>query len=134
MITAAVMCMALNIYHEARGEPLVGQIAVVNVVNNRVASPLYPDNICDVVKEAEYWGEHPIRHKCQFSWWCDGKSDEPTDRVAWERSLNLARKAVDGQITDITEGSLYYHATHVEPYWAEHFTQTIQINKHIFYR
>lgn len=134
MIAAGVMCLALNIYHEARGEPLAGQIAVAQVVINRVASPHFPDNVCDVVKEGQYVNGHPVKNKCQFSWWCDGKSDKPKDTVRWGEALNLASAIAQTQHFDITEGALYYHATHVEPYWASHYKETVTINNHIFYR
>lgn len=134
MFTSALMCMALNIYHEARGEPLVGQIAVAQVVMNRVESPQYPDTVCDVVKQGKYSNGLPVRHKCQFSWWCDGKPDKPKDQARWEQSQALAENILLKSIPDITEGALFYHATHVRPYWADRFTQIAQIENHIFYR
>ena len=79
-----VTCLADNIYFEARNQGLAGQLAVVNVVVNRVADSRYPDTICEVVKQGPTrlsWkgtGELiPIRNRCQFSWYCDGKSDIP---------------------------------------------------------
>lgn len=134
MIAASVMCLALNIYHEARGEPLVGQIAVAQVVLNRVESPQFPNTICDVVKDGHYNENVPVINKCQFSWWCDGKSDTPQDTVRWENSLHLAATLAEKPYLDVTEGALYYHATYVKPYWADHFKETVTINNHIFYR
>jgi N-acetylmuramoyl-L-alanine amidase len=134
MITAGIMCLALNIYHEARSEPIAGQLAVTAVVINRVASPHFPDNICDVVKQGQYRQGKPIRNKCQFSWWCDGKSDEPKDKIRWEEAVNLATTIAQKQIFDITEGALYYHASYVNPSWATHYKKVVQINNHIFYR
>jgi len=135
MITSALVCLALNIYHEARGEPLAGQIAVTQVVFNRVESPHFPDTICDVVKQGHYNQQgNVIRNKCQFSWWCDGKSDVPKDTIRWEEALNLADTMLSSNHYDIVEGALYYHATHVKPYWADHFKKTVTIQNHIFYR
>lgn len=134
MLETAVMCLALNIYHEARSEPLVGQIAVAEVVLNRVESPRFPDSICAVVKEGEYRGETPIRNKCQFSWWCDGKSDKPKDSIKWEQSINLAYTMLEHPHIDITEGSLFYHAVYVNPSWANDFEKVVTIDNHIFYR
>lgn len=133
MFEAAIMCLALNIYHEARGEPLVGRIAVAQVVRNRVESPQFPDTVCGVVKQGKYANGVPVRHQCQFSWWCDGKSDKATDSTEWAKSLNIAESVILGHIPDITEGALYYHATSVQPYWAEHYSQIAQIDNHIFY-
>lgn len=134
IITAGVMCLALNIYHEARSEPLAGQIAVAEVVLNRVASPHFPDNVCDVVKQGEYVNDHPVRNRCQFSWWCDGKSDKPKDTVRWGEAINLAAAMSQNEFVDITEGALYYHATYVSPSWAKHYKKTVKIDNHIFYR
>ena len=74
MLTS-LMCVAVAIYFEARGEPVEGQIAVAQVIRNRIEDPRYPDNACDVVKQGYYWNGNPIRNMCQFSFYCDGKSD-----------------------------------------------------------
>lgn len=134
MLEAGIMCLALNIYHEARSEPLAGQMAVAEVVLNRVESPRFPDNICAVVKESEYRGETPIRNRCQFSWWCDGKSDKPKDSIKWEQSINLAYTMLEHPYISITEGSLFYHAVYVNPSWANDFERVVTIDNHIFYR
>lgn len=136
MIETALMCMALNIYHEARGESLAGQIAVSQVVMNRVASPRFPDTVCGVVKQAKYhaWSDIPIRNKCHFSWWCDGLSDKPQDDEAMLRATILAQNILEGRITNISEGATHYHANYVMPYWADEMTQVLQIEQHIFYK
>jgi spore germination cell wall hydrolase CwlJ-like protein len=87
MITPALMCVAMAVYFEARGEPTAGQIAVAQVIRNRIEDPRYPDNACDVVKQGYYWNGIPIRNKCQFSFYCDGKSDDPKNKQAWFNSL-----------------------------------------------
>jgi len=134
MLTAATICLAMNIYHEARGEPLAGQIATANVVMNRVTSPRYPDSICSVVKQGHYWKNHPIRNRCSFSWWCDGIADTPQNEESWAQSVSLAYKIQGGFIPDITEGATHYHATYVMPYWADDYYAIAQIGDHIFYK
>jgi len=124
-----VHCLALNIYFEARGEPEKGQHAVGYVVMNRVAHSRYPNSVCDVVHQG---GEQRL-HRCQFSWWCDGLSDKPVDKIAWYQSLRLARKIYLGAVNDTTDGALWYHATHATPYWSKIFLQGAKIGKHIFY-
>ncbi|MBK5931445.1 cell wall hydrolase [Halochromatium salexigens] len=124
-----LQCLALNIYHEARSEPLSGQIAVAQVTLNRVASKAFPQSVCGVVKQG---GQK--RNSCQFSWWCDGKSDQPTEQQAWRRSLALGRRVLADQAPDPTNGALYYHADYVAPKWSRSFQRTAQIGRHLFYR
>lgn len=134
MITAATLCLAMNIYHEARGEPLAGQLAVGLVTMNRVESPRFPDDICSVVKQGRYWQGNPVRNKCAFSWWCDGKSDTPQDDDAWAESVHLAWRIQQDTVTDFTDGATHYHATYVNPYWADEHNYITQIGQHLFYR
>jgi spore germination cell wall hydrolase CwlJ-like protein len=122
-------CLALNIYFEARGEPDRGKIAVGHVVMNRVASNHFPDTICSVVKQ----GGEDRRHQCQFSWWCDGRSDIPTDRRAWRHSKALAQQIYWGLAKDPTLGALWYHANYVAPSWRTRFIRSAVIGEHIFY-
>ena len=132
-------CLAQNIYFEAGNQPLAGKIAVSQVVINRVEHPSYPDNICDVIYQAKTrvnWKNEivPIRNQCQFSWFCDGKSDDPVDSQTWLLSLHIARDVVHDRYGDITEGSTHYHADSVYPYWADSLLQTVIINNHTFYK
>ena len=131
-----IECLAMNIYHEARSESLAVQYAVADVVLNRVESRLYPNSICGVVFQAVTWEEVPVRNKCQFSWYCDGKSDRIHDMETFDRIWQLTTGVVDGSYTiaDITEGATHYHADYVEPAWAKTKTKTIEIEDHIFYR
>ncbi|KAA6183403.1 cell wall hydrolase [Thiohalocapsa marina] len=124
-----LLCLALNIYHEARSEPESGQMAVARVTLNRVASDAFPGSICGVVKQG---GQQ--RNRCQFSWWCDGKSDHPTEQEAWHRSLRIGRRALAEKDPDPTRGALYYHAHYVKPSWSRAFQRTAQIGQHLFYR
>ncbi len=123
-------CLALNIYHEARGEPEVGQVAVGQVVLNRVAHERFPSSICGVVKQG---GEDSL-HRCQFSWWCDGNSDQPHETMAWAASQDLAKKVLAGEYPDPTEGAMWYHADYVAPDWRGDFDEGPKIGRHIFYR
>ena len=123
-------CLANNIYFESRNQPKLGQIAVGQVTMNRVNSPKFPNTVCGVVKQG---GEK--RNRCQFSWYCDGKSDEHEGGAAWDESVYLALLLYSEEFTiDVTEGALWYHATYVSPSLAEHYEKTVRINEHIFYR
>jgi len=131
------MCLALNLYFEARDQPVVGQIAVGFSTMNRVADKRYPNTVCAVVKQAKYNGwdmDNPIRHMCQYSWFCDGKSDLPRDDKAMLEATILASNIYYGKVTDTSEGATHYHATYVHPYWADHMDVVFLINDHIFYR
>ena len=131
--------MSKNIYFEAGNQPVAGKIAVSHVVLNRMYSPSYPDNICDVIYQARWrtdWKgkEVPVRHMCQFSWFCDGKSDDPVDSDTWMFSLMVANSVLNGDFSDITEGSTHYHADSVHPYWADSLNKVVTIDNHIFYK
>ena len=132
LLETALMCMAVNIYHEAGNQSMIGQMAVGQVVLNRVEDSRFPDTICEVVKQAvTYKGTNkPVRWKCQFTWYCDGKKDK-TWRLALEYASVLITKNI---VLDITEGATHYHATYVRPEWAKTKTRTTRIDRHIFYR
>ena len=138
ILETALMCMAFNIYHEANNQSMLGQIAVGQVVMNRVEDSRFPDTVCEVVKQAvTYKGtDKPVLHKCQFSWYCDGKKDEPNyDSKSWSKALRYAVVVLGGNITlDFTDGATHYHATYVRPAWAKTKTRTTRIDRHIFYR
>jgi spore germination cell wall hydrolase CwlJ-like protein len=138
MISAAILCLATNLYFEARGEPLAGQLAVGYSVMNRVKSPRYPDTVCGVIYDAQFnsWDPvNPIRHRCQYSWFCDGVRDDidPTDHAMVEAKA-LAKKIYFGRIVDVSEGATHYHNTTVNPYWASELTKVLSVGSHIFYR
>lgn len=124
-----LQCLALNIYWEARSEPMAGQLAVAAVTLNRVQDPRFPNDICSVVRQ----GGEVRRHGCQFSWWCDGKDDEPLEPDAWRRAMTLARLTTAGIVDDPTRGALWYHADYVSPDWAQSMEQVTRIGRHIFY-
>ncbi len=134
------LCLAQNIYFEAGNQPLAGKIAVANVTLNRVEDLQFPETICDVVYQSKAYYESwtgnkvPVRGMCQFSWYCDGKSDEPKDSRTWVESIRIADMVLNEKTIDITDGALWYHADYVYPYWADHLTKVITIENHIFYK
>ena len=137
MIAEAIVCLALNVYHEAKNQSLAGQIAVAEVVMNRVDDPRYPNNVCDVVKQGltyKWKPSVPIRNQCQFSWYCDGKSDVAKEKYAWEESVSVAKGVYYGYLDAYLEGATHYHAYYVNPSWAETKTYITRIDDHIFYR
>ena len=136
-------CLAQNVYFEARNQPLAGQMAVIAVTVNRVNDKRFPNSICGVVYEGPHrpsWKDNtvmiPVKNRCQFSWYCDGKSDRIHDMETFNQIFQLTSGGVDGRYTiaDITEGATHYHADYVEPAWAKTKTKTIEIEDHIFYR
>lgn len=134
MLSAALLCLATAVYFEARGEPTVGQVAVAAVVMNRVEDRRFPNDVCSVVKQGPlYRSGAPVRHKCQFSFYCDGKSDKMRDRAAKRRATRLSELVLSRTVMDPTEGSTFYHADYVLPSWASTKSRVVQINKHVFY-
>jgi N-acetylmuramoyl-L-alanine amidase len=125
----SLRCLAMNVYHEARSQSDTGQKAVAAVTLNRVASSSFPDTVCGVVEQ----GGQRLHH-CQFSWWCDGRNDKPTETKAWEKALRISRLTLDGDYNDPTGGALFYHTTSVHPKWSRHFKRTARIGDHIFYK
>ncbi len=130
MIEAFLTCLALNVYYEARSEPMVGQYAVAHVVLNRVANESFPDDACKVVKQGYSKG----LGKCQFSWYCDGKSDVPKDELSWLYARVVAYNVLYDYHKDNTDGATYYHANYVRPWWSKHYDKTVTHGSHIFYK
>ena len=138
---ASIECLALNIYWETRAVSLADAMAVSDVVQNRVNHKHFPDTICDVIYQGEKkpsWKDPNkmvmVRNRCQFSWYCDGKSDVPSDITAWDRSRKFARYFYLGAYRGLTEGATHYHATYVKPYWSTKKDRIGRIGSHIFYR
>jgi hypothetical protein len=122
-------CLARAIYFEARSESEIGQLAVAKVVLNRVKDPAYPKTICGVI----YQGSNRT-NACQFSFACDGISDQPKQREAWTQSKRIAARALAGdQSIKILGAATYYHADYVTPKWSASFKRLIKIGRHIFY-
>ena len=145
-IDEELICMAKNIYFEAGNQPLAGKLSVAFVTINRVVSSQFPDSVCDVIYQAEYrnnymGNEVPIIDRCQFSWFCDGKSDTPTDSYTWLQSMEVAREILEVNnyqsrmiLIDNTEGALWYHADYVKPNWSNYLQEIVTIENHIFYK
>ena len=134
-------CLAKNIYFEARNEPFVGQFAVALVTLNRVHDSAFPNTICDVVYEGIHTASgFPKRDRCQFSWYCDGNSDEVRNQRAWkevQKTANLAMikyGKIKAEGLDYTEGARFYHTFEVSPRWSKVYPKVGIIGDHIFYR
>lgn len=119
--------MATAIYYEARSEPLKGQIAVGTVIMNRVQSAAYPKTICEVVHQ----GGIGIA-ECQFSYYCDGKHERPTDKNAWRLSLDIAVSVLEGARVVELGDSLWYHRKELNISWSAKMRR-IEIGAHSFF-
>ena len=116
-----VICMAAAVYHESRGEPFVGQVAVANVIMNRVKSPKYPNKVCEVVYQpAQFTDIEKVKIKFQSS--------------EWKEALRIATITVNGLDLDPTDGALYYYAHNKisAPYWAKKLNVKVRIHNHTF--
>ncbi|MGH1349500.1 MAG: cell wall hydrolase [Methyloligellaceae bacterium] len=123
-------CLAIGIYFEARGEPKKGQVAVAQVIINRVKERFYPNTVCKVV-----WQGSHRKTGCQFSFTCDGLSDKPRSWRKWRMAKRIARKVMNGKawLKEIGNAS-HYHATYVSPKWRHGMWRRKKIGLHIFYR
>jgi spore germination cell wall hydrolase CwlJ-like protein len=126
----AEKCLAQAIYFEARGEPERGQMAVAQVVINRVFSGYYPKNICDTVYQN---ADH--RFACQFTFACDGIPETVDEPQAWLRAVRIARDFLDGKywVPEIGRAT-HYHAYWVHPDWVHEMKKIYKIGVHTFYR
>lgn len=141
-LDAQTGCLAIALYHEARGENEMGQIAVAQVILNRVKSRKYPNTICRVV----YQNTHRL-NRCQFSFACDGRSDGPHANRAWRKITKLAksitcqtscgyhvrRDPVLSRLEASFARASHYHAVRVKPYWSRRLDRSGRIGRHIFY-
>ena len=145
-----VICLAENIYFEARNQGTSGWMAVANVTINRRNDSRFPNTICDVVYESqmeESWKTrnldipdnlrkyNPVKNRCQFSWYCDGIPDEIYQKQLYREILAFSEAMLAKEnILDITDGATHYHADYVLPSWARTKKKTTEIGDHIFYR
>ncbi|MBB4659724.1 cell wall hydrolase [Parvularcula dongshanensis] len=125
--TEELVCLATAAYFEARGEGEEGMAAVAHVVMNRAESEAYPDTPCAVVTQRR-------GRSCQFSWYCDGKPDQPKNLARYAEALTVARAVMNGEAPDPTDGATMFHASRSTPYWAQHASMTAEIGSHRFYR
>jgi len=112
-----IICLAKNIYFEARDQSPKGQIAVV----------------CKVVEQTNRKNGKIVLHKCHFSWFCDGKSDIPKNKMSWNISLLIANAMLKNKVKDFLHGSTHYHRIDVDPYWNKRMLKFSTIGDHIFY-
>ena len=128
-------CLVEALYHEARSESLLGMLSVANVILTRKESSNYPNTICKVVHQGKYWKDNPVRDKCHFSYWCDGRPERFTDMAGLIKSINVAEMSLKWIQVRQTVGSTLYHASYVTPRWASnpHFKSLGQLGNHIFY-
>jgi spore germination cell wall hydrolase CwlJ-like protein len=119
-------CLTEALYFEARGESLDGQIAVAEVILNRVDSRLYPRTICGVVRQRGGGG-------CQFSYVCDGRADRMRDKASADRAGRVAQAMLDGAPRVLTDGATHFHTRAVRPSWSKRFAKTAAIGAHLFY-
>jgi spore germination cell wall hydrolase CwlJ-like protein len=118
----AATCLALAIYFEARGESEHGQRMIARVVVNRMKSPKFPDEICDVIMQPK-----------QFSFVKNGKMPKPKNKAAWQKSVNLANEIMqDTRLLPYSKAD-HYHATYVKPFWARKLYRVSREGQHIFY-
>ena len=130
-------CMSKNIYFEAALESTAGKLAVAQVTMNRVNSARYPNTVCKVVYQGRHYKSGlPVKNRCQFSWYCDGKLDDPpTTGSMWRASQEIAKYVLTTpDLKDITDGATHYHADYISsPRWANPRRRTVEIDTHIFY-
>ncbi|MBU4263104.1 MAG: cell wall hydrolase [Proteobacteria bacterium] len=124
----AITCLSRTIYWETKGEEAASMEAIANVVMNRLGKKGFPNTICEVVRQGREQGA------CQFSWWCDGRSDDAEDDKSYGIAKEIARKALNRQLTDRTGGALYFHHREVTASWSAEYIKTVEIGKLIFYK
>lgn len=117
-----IQALTANIYYEARGEPILGQLLVAQVTINRAKREEWPNTIEKVVKQRK-----------QFSWFSHYKNYSPKDREAWKQAERIAKFAIENDI-DFSDGAVYYHATYVNPKWTKKLIHIMTVGNHKFYR
>jgi spore germination cell wall hydrolase CwlJ-like protein len=124
----AITCLSRTIYWEAKNEGAAGMEAVASVVVNRLGHKGFPNTICEVVKQGHEVGA------CQFSWWCDGHSDDAEENTNYAIAKEISRKALNRQLLDRTGGAMYFHQRKTTPDWSADYIKTVEIGEHIFYK
>ncbi len=122
-------CLSEALYFEARGETLRGIFGVAEVILNRVDSPRYPSTVCGVVNQGT-----GAKHRCQFSYTCDGRPEHMNDGRAESMVGKVARIMLDGAPRTLTNGATHYHTKAVRPKWSKVLRRTTTIGYHHFYR
>lgn len=129
--TQDLNCLAKNVYHESRGEPIDGQYAVAEVTMNRVTSKHYPDTVCKVVFQ-ENFDVIRKRNVSAFSW-TELDMTTPSDGKIWKRAWKIAEEVYDNQAESRVEGALFYHSRNIRPRWSRRKRRIAKIGRHIFY-
>ena len=124
----AITCLSRTIYWETKGEDAASMEAVANVVMNRLGHKGFPNTICEVVRQGREQGA------CQFSWWCDGRSDDAEDEKSYAIAKEIARKALNRQLKDRTGGAMYFHSGNATTRWSAEYIKTVEIGKFSFYK
>ena len=122
----AITCLARTIYWEANRKDNAEMEAIANVVMNRLGHKGFPNTICGVVKQGHEQGT------CQFSWWCDGRSDDAEEDKPYAIAKEIARKALNRQLADRTGGALYFHQRKATPSWSAEYIKTVEVGEHVF--
>tara|TARA_R100001594_G_scaffold1044_2_gene4279 strand:- start:1662 stop:2144 length:483 start_codon:yes stop_codon:yes gene_type:complete len=127
-------CLAEAVYFEARGEGWKGMLAVGVVIQNRVRDTRYPSTICEVVRQGYYKNGLPIKHKCQFSYYCDGKPETVSEQIAWQNAQSIAEMLLSTKVqVEGLENSTHYHAVWVQPSWSKQLSRSKKFGNHVFY-
>lgn len=126
-----VECLAQNLYLESRGEPTVGQVAVAWVVINRSKDKRFPNTICGVIRQAVVRNGKVVKHRCAFSWYCDGIPDRFTDRKSYEKVERIAMQVLKGEIASPVGGALFFDSRPRKH--AGRPQRAIKIGNHYFY-
>ena len=121
-------CLTEALYFEARGESLIGQVAVAEVILNRKAHTRFPKSICGVINQGA-----KRKSGCQFSYKCDGHKEVFAEREAYESVGKLAQLMLDGSLRDLTKGATFYHTKSVNPRWSRKLKKTAIIGEHLFF-
>jgi len=124
----AITCLARTIYWEANRKDDAEMEAIANVVMNRLGHKGFPNTICGVVRQGHEQGA------CQFSWWCDGRSDDAEEEEPYSKAKEIARKALNRQLKDRSGGALYFHHRKVNPNWSNEYIRTVEVGEHVFYK
>jgi len=118
-----LVCLAMNIYHEGRGESARGQAAIAAVTMNRLRSPRYPNSVCQVVWQRK-----------QFSWTLlHSRHHVIDDAQAWRRAMNIAELFLGGARLALVSEATHYHTVDVQPFWSKNIPALVMIGKHVFY-
>lgn len=124
----AITCLSRTIYWEAKGGASEEMEAVASVVLNRLGHEGFPDTVCEVVKQGSE------KSPCQFSWWCDGRSDQVEEESRYTIAKDIARKALNQELPDSTNGALFFHDHSASADWSKTYIKTKQIGEFVFYK